>query len=894
MDSEIIRNSWLNELSSKKVELFVDLQKEVNYLQKEGLKLDFDNKDINDLVQPADYIKLKEYFSDKQFIDNIRDKINKIPESNGTEYFNKIDVNIGIIADEFLYNSFKDTANFFYVNMNNYKLLDIDVLVVATTWRGIDNTWWGMGNPKILDIREKVYEIISFYRAKEVNIVFYSKEDPTNYNNFVDIAKKCDYIFTTAIEKVEDYKRDCNNENVYVLEFGVNPIFNNPIGHKLNHQVLNRAIFAGSWYEKYPRRQKDTRTIFDGVILAEGQLKIIDRNFEHDYPKNLFPIEYLQYISPSMDHETLQKVYKLFAWTINLNSVMTSKTMFANRVYELQAMGNLILSNYSVGINNLFPNIFMVQNRNEVKYMMKNISEKEIYRHQMYGVRKVLREHTAFHRVNYLLRKIGYEKDFIPNKKVAVVVEDLANSNHVENFNRQTLENKQLILVDDLLDNFDLFDYIAFFHSDYEYGEYYLEDLVNGFKYTNSSYITKDAYYDGDDYVSGIEHNYVNEIKDKYKTVFSTSKFQSDKIIGINGHYQCENGYSIDCLEINTNPKNRIRVSEELKISIIIPVYNNGEHLYGKCFLSLLRSTMFKQMDIILVDDGSTDRATINMVDRLNRLYPNVQVYKFNDGGSGSASRPRNKGVHLAKTDYITYLDPDNEAINDGYYHLYKEIQKDKNLDLVVGNIVKFDNMERRVNYASQVLELYSTGVVTNTYGLLKQTDLRVQSIQALIVRKEIILKNNIKMVEKQAGQDTLFFQELILKCSKMKVINTDIHIYYAAVSNSVTNTIGKSFFKKYLKISEIRYDFLKNNRLLEHYLTNRFTNYFVKWFLVRVPRIPEDEAEESLKVLNQIYCIYKDELETKAEPLLMFEKHINEADYLGFINYCKDYFNKK
>ncbi|MBO1005557.1 glycosyltransferase [Pseudogracilibacillus auburnensis] len=895
MDSKVIQEGWLKELSSKKGELLINLLNDTKYLKESGMQLDFDDKEVYELVQPEDYKMLKEHFSDAQFIDKVLDSLEEIPESNGTEYFNKIDVNIGIIADEFLFNSFKDVANFYYIDPNNYKVLDIDVLIVATAWRGINNSWHGLGNPKIRDIRKKLDEVISFYRANGVKIVFYSKEDPTNYNIFIDIAKKCDYIFTTASEKVEDYKRECNNENVYVLEFGVNPIYNNPIGLNMDNKIKNGAIFAGSWYEKYPHRKKDTRTIFDGVISSGGQLKIIDRNFDYDYPKQfLFPFEYLQYISPSIDHETLQKVYKLFPWTINLNSVQTSETMFANRVYELQAMGNLILSNYSVGINNLFPNIFMVQNSNEVKYIMNNLSEKELYMHKMFGVRKVLKEHTTFHRMDYLLNKIGYNKSFIPNKKVAVVVNDLKDNRNIENFNRQTFENKQLVLVDNLLEGYDSFDYVTYFHSDYEYGEYYLEDLVNGFKYTNCSYVTKDAFYNGSEYVAGIEHNYVNEIKDKYKTVFSTKKFQANKIVEIDGPFQCDNGYSIDCLEININPKNIIMASEELKLSVIIPVYNNGDHLYGKCFLSLLRSSMFKQMDIIFVDDGSTDEATKKMVDRLDRLYSNVQVYKFNDGGSGSASRPRNKGILLAKTEYITYLDPDNEAINDGYYHLYNEMQKDKNLDVVVGNIVKFDKVERLFDYADLVRSLNSSGIVTNTYELLKGTNLRVQSIQALITKKDVILKNNIKMIEKQAGQDTLYFQELLLKSSKMKVINVDIHIYYAAVFNSVTNTIGKGFFKKYLKISQIRYDFLKKHRLLEQYLTDRFPSYFIGWFLVRVPRIPENEVKESLMVLNEIYRIYKDELETKPEPLLMFEKYINEEDYTGFVIYCKEYFNYK
>src|SRR5690625_7421597 len=79
---------------------------------------------------------------------------------------------------------------------------------------------------------------------------------------------------------------------------------------------------------------------------------------------------------------------------------------------------------------------------------------------------------------------------------------------------------------------------------------------------------------------------------------------------------------------------------------------------------SLRRFSIFDQMEIVLVDDGSTDIATVHAIDQLERELDWVQVYRYEPGGSGSASRPRNKGLELASCDYVTYLDPDNEAPN--------------------------------------------------------------------------------------------------------------------------------------------------------------------------------------------------------------------------------------
>ena len=68
-------------------------------------------------------------------------------------------------------------------------------------------------------------------------------------------------------------------------------------------------------------------------------------------------------------------------------------------------------------------------------------------------------------------------------------------------------------------------------------------------------------------------------------------------------------------------------------------------------------------MTVYLIDDGSTDENTIKIINKLANRYDNVKTFFFGDGGSGSAARPRNKGVEISTEPYITYLDPDNEAI---------------------------------------------------------------------------------------------------------------------------------------------------------------------------------------------------------------------------------------
>jgi glycosyltransferase involved in cell wall biosynthesis len=832
------------------------------------------------------YLEKREKLSETDYLSKILPIINKIPESNGSKFFDKINVNIGIIADEFLFQSYKDTANFFYVNQKNYKDLvkKLDFFIVVTAWKGLNNEWRGISNESSKR-REELLNIISFYKAKGLKIVFYSKEDPVNYDKFVGIAKECDYIFTTEVDKIKDYKKDCNNQNAFLLEFGVNPLYHNPIGMK-TIEKKDEAFFAGSWYDKYPDRQVDTKMLFEGVLYSGKNLKIIDRNYNLNDPSYFYPEEYLQYISPAINHEHLQKVHKLYNWALNLNSIKYSFSMFANRVYEMQALGNAVISNYSLAINNKFPNVFLVNSSREVSEILNGYTNDQIYELQISGIRQVMSKETTFNRLSDLLKQIGENPSEV-NRRIAVVVNEI-NKSIEKSFNRQTYQDKDLILVKDFNEEIKKrYSIITFFDPSKEYFEYYLEDMINGFKYTNSDYITKDGYKDGNQIVSGKEHQYTHTMPDKYRTVFWAQSFSAKELINFKGSIEIPNGYSIDRFEFDNKIKieNKSLRNSSYKLSVIIPVYNNGKYLLYKCFNSLRRSSIFDSMEIILVDDGSTQSDTLITMNRLQREFSNVKTYFYTDNGSGSASRPRNKGIELATAPYITYLDPDNEAINDGYSELLENIENDRTIDMVVGNIDKIDNVKSvTFNYYNTVIKNNKSEIITDPLNFLKNADLRAQSIQALVVKKGIILDNNIKMVEKAGGQDTLFFHELILKSKKIKAINLSIHIYYAAVEGSVTNSITKKFFEKYFILEKERLPFLKKNGLFETFIEKRFVFYFKNWYLKRLPNVKEEDLEKSLEILYNIYLMYRDSLKKPDLELKEFEKNYKKGKYKEII----------
>ena len=793
---------------------------------------------------PFYYLKVKD-LKRHLALEKFNSIVNNIPESNGSRIFNKLDYYVGIIADEFLFNSFKNVANVEFIsreNRTNFK--EYDFVIFATTWRGLDGSWNGSSSPNG-PIRRQMIQLAEEYNKRGIPTVFYSKEDPVNYHLFKNLAKHCKYIYTSAQEMVRLYKEYTNNKNVKVLQFGVNPLIHNPVGTRTNYaeEYKNEILFAGSWLTKYPVRMTETSRLFNSIIKENAPLTIIDRNFELQDPRYQFPEEYIPYLTPPVSHDFLMKLHKIFRWTINMNSVKYSETMFANRVYELQAFGNLLLSNYNTGINNEFPNVRMINAPDDFR-VIYNSDEMDLNELQAKSIRSVMKNHTTFDRLMEIARTVGLEVPKLKEKVLVILEKDVL----LEDFERQIFDNKSYIHKKDLsIEIIQDYDFITFFSDENLYEEYYLEELYSAFRYTDVNFVTKDENHES--------HNYINVISDLTKTMIDVTAIRQ-----ISDLEAITKGYNLDSNEItkrNKKDNNSGNIKKEL--SVIIPIHNNGKYLEEKCFASLKRSSSFNKMEIIFVNDGSTDLTTVKIINRLIRRHPDIIYYKF-DEGSGSASRPRNKGARLATTDYITYLDPDNEATGDGFHQLLNTI-KDSNVDMVVGNIIKEDSDKRTAGKYTGTIKKYNYGklYINDPKEYMIRAAMRVQSIQALIVKREIIIENNLNMIEGAAGQDTMFFQELVLNCNSIQGLDKFIHVYYAAVSGSVTNTVSKTFFDKYYTLELERIPFLKKYDLLDVYLNERLSFYVRKWYIPRLERVAEEDRQEAVNRFLDIINLYED-----------------------------------
>lgn len=767
-----------------------------------------------------------------------------VPVTGGSRYYERRPLEVAIVCSEFMHAYYQDALHLHYVNPATFTDVfekPIDLFLVVTSWKGLHgDDWKGVATPTSKK-RQRLLDMMEQVKAKGIPVVFQSTEDPSNFDRFSDLAKVADYILTSDEAMIPEYQVLCGHDRIEATSFGVNPIIHNPVGATRSRK--KHVLFAGSWMAKYPERVKDTEMLFDGVLRSDHTLDIVDRNYQLNLPDYHFPERYVPRVAPAIPYDALQQVSKCYDWVLNLNSIKYSKTMCARRVYESQALGNLILSNYSIAVNNDFPNVFTIHDHQEVQAILERTTQEEIDRLRAEGIRSVMSSHTVYDRIDQLTRLL--QLDMPPVKRTLLVVLRNATPELEQMLARQSITADVICHESELTGAlYASADLVTVLDGAESYGEYYLEDLMNGFKYSDVSITRKTRTDEAHFVIREAEGSTVNAMI--WREAFPYEQFSEGKIEG--------ETLFLDALEWNEG--GGTAMIEAPVLSVVVPIFNNGRHLTYKCFASLKRMDRFDESEIILVDDGSTDRFTRQAIDRLARRHGNVVTYLFPTGGSGSASRPRNKGVELARSERIAFLDPDNEVLSDRYAELLAELDQDPTLDFAVGHMKKL--AEKTSIIALPKIRKQGRTVCDQPKAYLLENRFSVQSIQALVVNRRFLQEHQLEQVVGAVGQDSLFFQEMMLHANRVLLVNRVIHYYYAAVAGSTVNSLTVRFFERSVVREKARAEKFARYGVLDAYKTTRFEHFFEHWYLVKLRYCSDKDFAPSVALLRMIVAFYE------------------------------------
>lgn len=231
------------------------------------------------------------------------------------------------------------------------------------------------------------------------------------------------------------------------------------------------------------------------------------------------------------------------------------------------------------------------------------------------------------------------------------------------------------------------------------------------------------------------------------------------------------------------------------KISVIIPVYNVEKYI-GNCLLSLENQSIFDDLEIILVDDGSID-SSFSYCNGFHQKYPNnVVVIRQSNKGVSAA---RNIGLNRATGEYITFLDADDTIEYDTYEFLLENIKKHQ-VDMVLTDLTfVYSNGKYKKKRKEMVKKYHSNKEIMKAF--LSGEVLSVNIVDKLF-KKDIIGK--VRFMENYSVGEDMYFLYQVLRNVNTIFVDTTVskYNYFIRANSAMTST----FTDKYLdtvKLSE-------------------------------------------------------------------------------------------
>ena len=253
-------------------------------------------------------------------------------------------------------------------------------------------------------------------------------------------------------------------------------------------------------------------------------------------------------------------------------------------------------------------------------------------------------------------------------------------------------------------------------------------------------------------------------------------------------------------------------------ISVIIPVYN-GEKYVAQCIENILCQT-YKNLEIIVVNDGSTDRTA-----QIAEQYPVRLVNQEKEGTSVA----RNRGIEAATGEYIHFMDVDDLINLDYYAHMLETITL-TGTEIVCSGMINEIKPHRTLMYSHRwlLLTIDDKLSVTNVgkYGYCWR----------YLFKKSFLNEKKLRFdAGRFVGEDLLFSLQAVYWANKIATVPEAVYYYKKRVNSTMRSNNPLSKRKRHKDLA-----YLKNFRIQfaeEHGIripgvrTGKFTRYIDKWF---------------------------------------------------------------
>ncbi|ATP39435.1 hypothetical protein CSE16_04895 [Solibacillus sp. R5-41] len=307
-----------------------------------------------------------------------------------------------------------------------------------------------------------------------------------------------------------------------------------------------------------------------------------------------------------------------------------------------------------------------------------------------------------------------------------------------------------------------------------------------------------------------------------------------------------------------------------MKISVIIPVFNVENYL-KQCIDSVLAQS-YKNLEILLINDGSTDNSEI-ICREYEGEFSNITLINKENSGQSDA---RNVGILNSTGEYIIFLDSDDYWGMNFLKDLVKEIEGNQGLDFIFFRYQMFYHLKRvfkepDINICKKKIDgISGKECLEHIFGNNKEYN---WFAVLYLVRREFVIQNNLFFEMNRNYEDMLWTPQIFLKAKNVKYYDKPIYVYRLGRDGSITASFSKKSIKDSIFISSFWHEELRKydieDNLKANLLNNFSTRYYVSiWFSGLLNKNEKKEVVTMLKE-HQYLLKYGKEFKKKLTALM-------------------------
>ncbi len=309
-------------------------------------------------------------------------------------------------------------------------------------------------------------------------------------------------------------------------------------------------------------------------------------------------------------------------------------------------------------------------------------------------------------------------------------------------------------------------------------------------------------------------------------------------------------------------------MEEEIKVSLIIPVYNVEKYLY-RCLFTAVNQTL-EDIEIIVINDGSTD----NSLEIIKLFALCDRRIKIVDQANHGLSYARNIGISMARGKYIAFMDSDDFASTNFLEKMYVKAEKEE-AQIVICNYKRVRESSKKI-YMSPRKRIGAATALTSEEALKALLmDLKINNyVWDKLYRRELFADHEIRFPVGASYEDLATTYKLFFYAKKIVCIN-DCLYYYLNRSTSITKSFQIKHADDIVQALSGMQEFLRQNGVFDSYekeyrfLCSKNKNFLIAKNVKQNKKNKQKSALASVReISDRFHCLLEPQSEDDGKAI--------------------------